>query len=414
MQKLRILFSGPAALVILLALLPGQAAAQEGTAKGTVRPIVWAQEVEVCAMSNSVPASHCVVPHADGSFEISGLTIPIAPDLPVRCGEGLAEGGSNLVFAPTFRSGLLTQYWDHKLYPQEAGPVEFCYGSVAEGIDADLLEGGRIEGTAVAEEGGGALADVEACAISAFTPTTKSCDETNLAGRYELIGLMPGRYTVGFWGRGSSAAYASWYYSGATSLIGASPVSVSLGGRTSIDPRLYEGSRIEGTVTSSADARPLPATSVCLFSPADVTAGRCTETGTRGEYEFEGVSGGRWQVGFGIGPAEILGAGSSPDIDGFVPQYYRGATSRSDAQTLTLAGAQVLVDVDAALKPISQARAAPSSPFVSALISPSSVSVLPIKRKSKACKHRVAKRRHKGVMKCAKKKREVRRRHGHS
>jgi hypothetical protein len=318
-----------------------------------------------------------------------------------------------LVFVPTFRSGLLTQYWDHKLYPQEAGPVEFCHGSVAEDIDADLLEGGRIAGTVVAEEGGGALADVEACAVSTFMPTTKSCDETNSTGRYELIGLMPGRYTVGFWGRGRSAAYAPWYYSSVTSPIEATAVSVSLGGRTTIDPRLDEGSRIEGTVTSSADARPLPATSVCLFSPAAVTADRCTETGTGGEYEFKGVPGGRWQVGFGMGPAEILGAGSSPETDGFVPQYYQGATSRSDAQILAVAGAQVFVGIDAALNPPSQVRAATTFPFVGALISPSPVSAPPIKHKSKPCKHGVAKRRHKGANKCAKK-RPARRRHGHS
>lgn len=417
MKWLQLVAACSSSVLLLVLVMPAQAAAVEvGTVKGTVRPAAWASEVEVCTVMESAPSDHCVVPFPDGSFELSGLPIPEPVKFPKMCGEDLAQEGTQLVFVPPFRSGLLTQYWDHKLYVREADFVEFCHGNVAEGVDADLRQGGRIAGTVVADEGGRALSGVEACAISAFVPVTKSCDETSTSGYYELIGLIPGSYTVGFWGHGSSDAYAPWYYDDAASLGEADPVSVSLGATIRINPRLIEGSRIEGTVTSAADGLPLATSSVCLFSLVGVTADRCTETDSGGKYEFKGVPAGSWQVGFGMGTPEIIGTGSSTEVDGFVPQYYRGAATRSDAQTLVIAGTQALVGLDAALEAPPRPRAKTNPPLSSAWISPLPVVNPPTTPKFNPCRRGFGRQKHKGVIKCVKKKRKraVRRRHGHA
>ena len=61
--------------------------------------------------------------------------------------------------------------------------------------------------------------------LSVARPVVKGCEETDQDGEYELHSLPTGLYTVGFWGRGTSAEYVPSYYDGQPTSSGASTVS---------------------------------------------------------------------------------------------------------------------------------------------------------------------------------------------
>jgi hypothetical protein len=166
------------------------AQASAGTVEGTVTPIKWAQEVEVCAAGVELTAP-CAVPKMDGTYSFPGL-----------------EGPIKLEFIPTYRSGLLTQYYDHKSSLGEAVIIDVPpIGEPIRGIDGDLVEGGAVTGTVTSLGALVPLSGVEVCAVSVGSSSAKSCEETDAGGAYEVHSLQGGNYRIVFRGRGATAQY---------------------------------------------------------------------------------------------------------------------------------------------------------------------------------------------------------------
>lgn len=168
------------ASVALVLLSACGSTALAGTVEGTVTPVEWAQEVEVCVIIRGVVSEQCAVPEADGSYAYPGIL-----------------GTVTFEFIPTDRSGLLPQFYDHKKASVEATYINVG-PDVVEGINANLLEGGRITGVVTSRVGGAGLAEVEVCAIPLPPLASKSCDETNASGEYSLRSLPSGLDRVGF------------------------------------------------------------------------------------------------------------------------------------------------------------------------------------------------------------------------
>jgi hypothetical protein len=221
-------------------LLP--AAADAGTVTGSVRPLEWAEEVEVCAVEKQ-PSELCTAAELGGSYVLEN--VPLGP---VR-----------IEFIPSFRSRLLTQYYDHKSHLTEAMTFFLTAAEpTAAHIDADLVEGGVIEGSVTAAGSGLPLGEVEVCAVSASLPTVKRCEKSDASGTYELHSLPTGNYRIAFWGRGESAGYQPQYYSHEQELSHSDFISVNAGETTpEIDAALEKGAEIGGTV-SDANGVPLP------------------------------------------------------------------------------------------------------------------------------------------------------------
>lgn len=339
------------AICAMAALTP--AVARAATIEGVVTPLAWDQEVEVCLVE-AAPSETCTIPGMDGSYALEG--VPAGTVVAVE-------------FVPSYRSRLVTQYWDGKNRLSEATPIKVPAKSgpetpVVGNINADLGEGGAIKGVVTAASNAEHLAEVEVCAISNASPTVRICDETGLDGEYELHSLPLGSYEVGFWGTGKSGEYEPWYYQGKSSLAQATPIPVNPGETIAgIDGTLVKGGRISGVVTAAAGGMPLEGIAVCLFMVSGATAQRCEESGDGGAYSFQGLPGGSYQVGFSLGSAEIGGRGTTEEVDGFEPQYYDDVAARAQAATISLLAPGIVEGVDAAL-------AAPS-----ALPSPSPVSM---------------------------------------
>lgn len=372
-----------ACLGILLCLHAPTALA--GTVQGTVTPVEWAQEVEVCAFGVEA-YERCAVPGADGSYTYPGV-----------------EGTVTLEFIPTYRSRLLTQYYDHVGALKEATHITVARGEVREHIDADLTEGGSITGTVTAAAGGADLAEVEECAVSVTTPIVKSCEETDASGVYELHSLPTGRYTVGFSGEGMSAGYQPSYYQGKPSSTEATQILVTAGGTVAgIDATLAEGAAITGSVTAAAGGTPLGGITVCLFTVTGSAPERCTESDGAGTYSFQGLIDGSYQVGFSLEASELGGSGGAGGADGFGSQYFDGVATRAAAATLPLLAPATAEGVDAALLSPPLPPPPAVAPVVSNSVTAAPPTVVPPQPKKAGCRKPKRKKKVKGKVRCVK------------
>jgi hypothetical protein len=331
--------------------VPAAAAASEGTVKGTVTPLKWAQETEVC-VSEAGPSETCTSPAADGTYSLE--------DVPFF--------GAKVEFVPSVRSQLLREYYDEKVNLSQATVIVLTPAKpVIEHVDGHLREGGEIAGSVAAVDGGEPLREVEVCAMPTGQPSLRRCGETDTAGGYEIFGLASDTYTVSFWGSGASAEYEHAQQQA---------VIVNAGATTSsVDAALAKGGRIDGRLTAAAGAEPLPDISICLFSPAGARPLRCGYSDEAGDYSFVGLPGGEYQVGFSLEPSET-GSEGGGEPDGYESQYYDGVSTRDLARTISLPPSTAVAEVDAALlvPPASEPLAA--APLVTAPIVPAAPPVL--------------------------------------
>jgi Carboxypeptidase regulatory-like domain len=359
--------------IVLTGLLGTAADAMAlGAIDGAVSPLSAAQEVEVCVVLEGKPSEVCATPGPIGAYV---LVVP----------EGLES--VKLAFIPTYRSRLLTQFYDHAENLSEATSIGAPDEGAVTGIDADLVEGGAITGTVITADEGSPLEEVEVCAVSLDSPTIKSCDDTDASGEYELHSLLTGSYQVTFNGEGKSGGYESWSHP---------TVSVTAGYTAAgIDATLEEGGRIAGVVTAAAGGNPLSDVPVCLFGGAEAMPLSCTFSGESGEYLFEGLPSGSYQVGFSLGATEggIKGGG-------FEAQYYDGVASRSAAATISLLAPMVVEGVDAALHAPMSPSASPSTATVPVAGVPAAATQPRAKPEVKVCKKPKHKERLRGKIRC--------------
>lgn len=374
----------PMAAVLWAVLLLPAVAHAGGTVKGTVTPVEWAQEVEVCVVEPQ-PSESCTTAAADGSYVLRQVPF----------------GGARIEFVPSNRSRLLLQYYNHKSHLSEASTV-FLTSVVPEigGIDADLLEGGAIEGTVAAAVSGLPLAEVEVCAIQ-VSSTVKQCEESDESGAYELHSLPTGSYKVSYRGQGRSAEYQQQYYEQEPDQGQADSVAVVAGEVTAgIDAALERGGRIEGRVADAA-GEPLPGIAVCLFKAAAVTADRCASADEAGFYAFEGLSSGSYQIGFSLDPGSV-GSEAGLESDGFESQYFDRVGNRDEAATISIVAPAVVAGVNGILSAPVVPPPPPSPPPVANPIVAAPPVVPEPKPKPKRCKKGFRKKKVKGKVRCVK------------
>jgi Carboxypeptidase regulatory-like domain len=346
------------------------------------------EEVEVCVVEPG-PSEKCTFPAADGSYTLLGLE----------------AGAYQVEFLPSYRSHLVTQYYNRKAKLSEAIRVVVRGNGVTEGIDAELELGGEITGTATAAIGAMPLEEVEVCALGATNQTSVSCAHTNAFGEYSLPTIPTGLYRVGFWGGGPSARYAPQYYDEQLTFFDASPLSVTAGGTlTGIDAELDEGAAISGVVRSAAGAV-LPGIGVCVLESSAASPARCTDSDGLGGYGFVGLPAGTYQVAFSPEFSEFASEEFAlPEDDGYLTQYYDDVARRAEARALTLAAGGVADEIDAALltPPPPLPAAPPPAVPITTVLPPAQVAE-PAEPAPLKCKTGYVKKKVKGVAKCEKK-----------
>ncbi len=190
--------------------------------------------IEVCAFSTSTEGLGCALTDAQGEYVISAL----------------AGGAYDVEFAAPPGSGLnyVIQYYDGERSGAAANPVSVTEGATTAGIDAQLEEGGRIEGTVTDASTGAGVKGVLVCALTTNGESSR-CGVTDTGGGYAIAGLVGGRYKVGFDG---GKNYVTQYYEDRLSLSEGQAVAVTVGDTAAgIDAALDPTDAIAPTNTKS-------------------------------------------------------------------------------------------------------------------------------------------------------------------
>ncbi len=187
------------------------------------------------------------------------------------------------------------QWYNDKFSPAGATKILLKPGHVVRHIDAVMQPEGEVAGT-VTGAAGRKLAG--ACVVLTTAKGVEVAQATTRAdGRYQLVGLDPGRYRALFLGC-RAADYKSTWWPRAQKLSGARPIRVRLGHVTrGINARLVQLGTISGTVRLR-NKRGMPLRGMCVAaeSPNPALALGFASTARNGTFAIPGLAAGKYQI----------------------------------------------------------------------------------------------------------------------
>ncbi len=218
----------------------------------------------------------------------------------------------------------LGEWFDGEAAQASATAIDVAAGEAVSGVDASLVEYGSLAGT-VTDAAGDPLVGVYVVATATETGVRWG-SYTDSEGQYARDRLVPGEYTVYFYGSGQNLG--EWFDDSPT-LAGAASVTVESGVATSgIDAELSSGT-IGGVVTDPA-GRPLASLRVRL------STGASTLTDPTGRYRFDLLAAGDYTV--------LVEGGNA-----FASTYYNSSATLEEATIVSLAGGDQRPDVNISL-----------------------------------------------------------------
>jgi hypothetical protein len=241
-------------------------------------------------------------------------------------------------FVPPDGSDLAATFWRSAASWDDADPLVVTSGATTL-ADMVLPVGATLGGVVTRAADG---SPVEGVTVYADGDGGSAVAETDAGGRYRMIGLNPGRYTVEFSppivdDRPPELAYEYWRDVRSPEL--ATPVEVPAGGTvTGIDAMLEATGSISGRVTRAATGAAVGGATVHL-QPEDHTLGFSTTSRPDGTYTLAGVVPGRHYVEFWTDDEKLLDL-TWPD-----------ALDRADAEVVTVDAGADTAGIDMALRP---------------------------------------------------------------
>jgi hypothetical protein len=281
-------FAALVGCVALLALAPVAVAAGTGSIEGTVTESAHKAlaNVSVTVYGTDEEIEGTASTNASGEYTVSGLS----------------EGEYKVGFSdqPTYAN----QYYNKQSSFGAASFVSVTEGSATSGIDAEMLQPGKITGR-VTNTSGTPIADVSVDIYDSgfdFEPTKFAFTDAN--GEYTVEGLQEGEYRVGFFP--SNPTYILQYYNGQTSLTSSTPVLVTAGGvAAGINATLIEGGKISGVITDAYTHVGLSKIEVYAHTSNGEFASGFATTNAKGEYT---ITGSYRQSGNGHGGSDHVGS----------------------------------------------------------------------------------------------------------
>jgi Carboxypeptidase regulatory-like domain len=200
--------------------------------------------------------------------------------------------------------GYGNEYYNNVSQLQSAVDIPIVYGAVVSGIDASLVELGKIAGVVTGPNGTTPLDSIHVT-IYRFDSTwgwvTEGYAYTDSNGTYETRGLKAGNYRIGF----SEAYYKTFkeeFYNNVFNIEAAADIIVSDNTTTSgISGSLTELGRVTGKVTGLDGITPLNNIEVSIYRP-NGSAGwkfvRSAYTQFDGSYSLKGLETGVYRIKF--------------------------------------------------------------------------------------------------------------------
>jgi hypothetical protein len=340
----------------------------------TLEPI---ESLEVCAYQLEEEGFSevwfCEETDASGEYTIEDL----------EAGEyGVEFWGRPLNYIPQYFDGV-TDWW-------EKDPVVVGSGAVI-GVDAEMTEGGGIEGEVGRAVGGAPVEAALVCAWTIFGEEFGGCAETDSSGEYAIQGMPEGEYEVEFWA--VEQDLLTQYYDHKDHWWEANPVTVALGAVTpEIDADLLAAARVEGQVRRASDGSPLTEVEVCAWSTDPEGSVKCGYPGDDGRYAIHGIPSDEYKVEFW------------PFDESLPIQFWDHKATWEEANPLSLGAGSIATGINADL------GAGPPPPVVTP---PVTTPPVVVRHHRKRCKKGFRKKRVHGKVRCVKKKRKHRHQHVH-
>jgi hypothetical protein len=263
-------------------------------------------------------------------------------------------GEYRVKFSEPFRSGenFAPQYFLDVTEESKASVIKIAEGQTEHEINAELHEGGTIEGEVHGESGGPPLNHAEVDVYKQVTGEEEfysGAATVGAGGKYKVVGLPAGEYTVSFT-PDSGENFVSQYWNDTIFSNSAQAVKVKLGEPTpNIDATLAVGGQITGVVTDASTHKAVSGIEVDAYGPngSEEGARAYTYTNANGEYTLSGLPSGSYTIEYSDILAEaILG---EPSV--YLTQFYNGKTTATAANPVAVSQKGVTTGIDVALVP---------------------------------------------------------------
>lgn len=313
-------------------------------------------EMTVCASDPAAGSGGCDQTDELGAYVIQGLP---AGSYRVR----FSHDGA---WPPQTNAGYAPRFYEDSPTPGGATLLDLGFGEVAAGVDAEMRQGGSVEGTITRASDHAPLSGIGACAVpeNREEEWREVCASSDEDGAYAIEGLPSGDYIVAFYPGLQSMqppTLMRQYYDGALQWEDATPVPVTVGAATEgIDAALGVGGKITGRVTAAADGTPLEGVEVCAFEAAGgEEPSVCESSNGHGEYTLANLVPGSYKLKFSAlfyegeeDPFAEEEGEAVPPREEFLTQFYSGKSSLGSATAVavTVGGTKTGIDVQM-LKP---------------------------------------------------------------
>lgn len=258
----------------------------------------------------------------------------------------LRPGDYRLRFDDYDADHYLSRWWQDADAEEDARTITVPPGQTVALDDETLRVAGHIAG-AVTDGDGAGLEGITVVVRRAAPPTFPTVRETTTGadGAFDLSGLAAGEYVVGL--QDDSGTYVDEFWEDGATLEDATPLEVTDGQTTTIEPVLDAAGTIAGTVADADLAAVRNVTVKAYRWDAGTSAWAQVATDTTdsaGQYEFRGLAAGDYTLEY---DGRALG---------YLREYWDDRATLDQADHLTIATGQAVTDADARLQQAGRVR----------------------------------------------------------
>jgi hypothetical protein len=286
------------------------------------------------------------VQSAAAGLPISGVQVcanGFGPSLETKCAKTDAEGRYLIDGLET--SSYHVSFWPERpyvaLYYDEGKTVWVNQGETLAAVNASLLTGTTISGNVTSTSTGDPMQEVDVCIDERIEENVSGyCTEPNKAGEYQITGIATSADTIEFRPKSTLYEYGVQYWDHVGVSTESTQLHTTAGERiTGIDAALNaKYGAIAGRVLSIPGGQALSDAQACAQN-LNNGQWRCANANTQGEYQIKFLPSGRYSVEF-----------STPyQHPGYVPAFYDGKLSASEAEPVTVGLGRTTPGIDAEL-----------------------------------------------------------------